>query len=113
LLSDFLIFIGGTALGALIALLSGFAKAAGNDLYQILKKKISPPPVEPIQVERSYEPEKMENISLSWVSEESIVSCESKGYMYHVHPIKGARCYRLVRSGSGNQFKEWLMKKPK
>lgn len=109
--TDLVSFIWGFVIAALAIIASGLLKAASADLYKWIKSKVSPPPVEPILVERNFQPEPEENKSYSWVNEEKIFRLESEGYSYYFHPKSKGKCYRLVRSGNGNQFKEWLMKK--
>lgn len=109
--TDLVSFVCGIVIAALAIIGSGLLKAASADLYKWLKSKVSPPPIEPVLVERNYEPEKTENKSYSWVNEEKVFRLKTEGYSFYLHPKTKAKCYRLVRSGSGNQFKEWLMEK--
>lgn len=109
--TDAVSFFWGFIVAAVAILASGFLKAAGADLYTWLKNKISPPPIEPILVERNFQAICEEDTSFSWVSEDKAFRLESEGYSFYLHPEANAKCYRLVRSGSGTQTKEWLMKK--
>jgi hypothetical protein len=109
--TDIVSFIWGFVIAVLAIIGSGLLKAASADLYKWLKGKINPPPVEPVLVERDYEPESKGDKSFSWVNEEKVLRKESEGYSFYIHPKAKAKCYRLVRSGNGNQFKEWLMGK--
>jgi len=90
-------------------MLSGFFKAAGSDAYQTAKKKLYPPEAEPIQVDRDFVPESTAGASYSWVPAASVITKESAGYQYYLHPNKGEKCFRI---SGGNQNKEWLMRKP-
>lgn len=110
--TDLVSFVWGAVIAAFAIIGSGLLKAASSDLYKWIKNKLSPPPIEPVLVERNFEPEKKEGKSFSWVSEEKLFRLETEGYSYYLHPNNKAKCYRLVRSGNGNQFKEWLMEKP-
>lgn len=107
--TDLVSFVGGIVIAALAIIGSGLLKAASADLYKWLKSKVGPSPIEPVLVERNYEPEKTENKSYPWVNEEKVFRLKTEDYSFYLHPKTKAKCYRLVRSGSGNQFKEWLM----
>ncbi len=109
--TDPISFIWGVVVTAVAIIGSGLLKAASADLYKWLKGKVSPPPIEPILVERSFQPKSSEGHSLSWVSEDKVFRLQSEGYEHYLLPENKAKCYRLVHSGNGGQFKEWLMVK--
>lgn len=108
--TDIVSFTWGIIVAAVAIIATGVLKAAGSDLYNWVKSKINPPSATPVQVERNFQPENGK--SCAWVTDEKLLRLESEGYTFYLHPTAKARCFRLVRSGNGNQFKEWLLIKP-
>lgn len=104
-------FIWGAILTAIMLIVSGMLKAASTDLYKWLKAKIYPAPIEPIKVERNFQPEDTSR-SYSWITEDKLFRLESEGYNYFLHPRNSARCYRLRSGGHNIRVKEWLMEQP-
>lgn len=105
-------FVWGLAIGALGAFFTGLFKKLGEESWLVLKGKIFPKPPEPIEVAKNFEPKIYEPGSCAWVPELKVVDKEAENYTHYPHPTNGAKCYRVVRSGNGNLYKEFLMAKP-
>jgi hypothetical protein len=97
----------GTALGALI---SGFFKKMGEDVYATAKQIITQEP-KFIEVDRRYEPDCTDGASLAWVSEARLYECKDLGYSYRTIDNQNHGCFRFTHDGRIT-YKEYLMVKP-
>ena len=97
----------GTAIGAL---LTGFFKKMGEDTYSSVKKIISQEQ-RFVEVDRRYEPDTSDYISLSWVSEAKLYEYKNLGFKFRIIDDQNQGCYRNTNDGR-TTFKEYLMIKP-
>lgn len=104
-------FVFGVVLGAAGMLATGFLRAAGSDLYQYLKKRINPPPLEPVKVGSHFDPVLYEPGSCAWVREEKVDDYEHDKYTFYPHPKSGAKCFREAWVGPQKRI-EFLMVRP-
>lgn len=104
-------FVSGLVAGAALALITGFMRAAGGDLWALLKRRLNPAPPEPVKVDGRFEPIRYEPGSCAWVREGKLYDYEQKNYAYYPHPKGGARCYREAWVGPQKHI-EFLMVRP-
>jgi hypothetical protein len=109
--TDWPSFAWGAAIGAIAAFSTGFLQKAGEQAFLLLKEKVHPSPLEPLQVDRKFSPSLFAPGECSWVKEERLHEYEEKGFSYYPHPNGGARCYRLTSDGS-RPIKEFLLVQP-
>jgi hypothetical protein len=76
-----------------------------------LKKRVNPPPLEPVKVEGWFEPTLIEASSCAWVTEVGVYDYEQKNCTYYPHPKNGAKCYREAWVGP-QKYHEFLMVSP-
>ena len=88
---------------------SGVIKKAGEDLYGLIKTKVTPP--EPILVPHDFDPVLYEPGECAWVPESKRERLVADGYTYYPHAKRGAMCFRMTHSAHG-QTNEYLMAKP-
>ncbi len=100
-------FFIGTAAGALI---TGFFKKMGEDVYAKAKQIVSSER-KFVEVDRRYEPDCTDGASLAWVSEAKLYECKNFGFKYRIIDDKNNGCFRITSDGRSS-YKEYLMVKP-
>lgn len=105
--TDFISFIWGLIIAALAIIGTGFLREMGKELWFAFKRRINPPPPEPILVDLRFEAKLYQPGETIWVKKESLYRFEEQGYLYYPHPKSGGKCYRET---GGTQ--EYLMVKP-
>lgn len=104
-------FTWGAALGAVAAFATGFLTKAGEHFFAVLLARIYPRPLEPVQVDGRFAPERYRPDHCAWVNEVNLYDYETKGYFYYPHPANGARCFRITSDGKF-PLKEFLLVQP-
>lgn len=97
----------GTIFGAL---LSGFFKKMGEDVYAYAKQIISRES-KFVEVDNRYEPDCSDGASLSWVSEAKLYEYKNLGFKFRIIDAQNNWCYRNTSDGRGT-YKEYLMIRP-
>jgi hypothetical protein len=105
-----IIFASGTGFGLLVAFFTGFFKKAGEHFFIFLNNKIYPPEPEPIEVEKTFQPDSEHIERCSWVGEEKLTFFLNSGYAYYKCDRTGAKFFRF--SSIARNHKEFLMCTP-
>ena len=103
-------FIWGACIGTVTAFGAGFLQKAGEHFFDLLKNKVSPPPLEPKQLGGSFIPTTYQPGDCAWIRDYQLYDYEQKGYFYYPHPEDEAKCYRVTSDGT-KPVKEFLMVK--
>ena len=109
--TDLVSFIWGIVLALLGAFFTGFFKKAGEHGYEAVRARLLPPPKQPVEVDRHFEPTLFKPEACAWVRETRVQEFEEKRYTHYPHATGAPGCYRITSNGISS-FKEFLMVTP-
>lgn len=99
-------FLSGLIVGLASGLALSIVSAAGKDIWDYIRNKISPPP---IQVHRDFgdkhlSAEEVQHLQPRWSTDEQVYNSQQEGFVFY-ETKKRQRCYQITRGGPT----AWLM----